>query len=69
MSGIEFKGPLEFFFKTRPIPVMQSDVSQRGVSFAQQIIYLKGLPRCGLCLQKPLPRSYDSAQREQRIGV
>src|SRR5207244_6303970 len=66
---IEFKSTLEFFFETRPIPLMQSDVSQRGVSFAQRIIYLESLLRRGLCLQKPLPRSYDSSQREQRVRV
>src|SRR5204863_2506189 len=69
MTGIEFKSTLEFFFEAGPVPVMQSDVSQRGVSLAQRIIYLKSLPRCGLCLQKPLPGSYDSSQREQRIRV
>ena len=44
MSGIEFEGVLELFFKARPIPVMQPDVSQRGVGFAECLVYLKSLP-------------------------
>ena len=67
MSRIEFKSPLEFFIQTRPIPLVQPDVSQRGVSFAECIVYLKSLPRCGLCLQKSFSRSYDSSQREQPV--